>query len=402
MLGRRDDSEPAPLVDVGDTERIPSYIVVSGIVLGAGMIGQGVVLGSLESPLRRQPAYLLGVLGSLTATTVIIAVGYWLDRNGVDSDRYRRILAWYLGGLTVAALAVLLVVRTASTAEGAVLYWLHVGTSGGGAVGLLVGNSEARTVERELATQRADLESTYRQRQRSFLKHLHALVRHEVLNTTQVISGYATNRMHDLDEDDREYEYYETISDQSRSLAAIVEDIEILLRASDSASLVEETTDLGRLLGRELEQVREKYPETELALSGEEPAFVRTEGSISTVLGYLIGHRIEAANGAIDRVTVTLDATGDTVTVTITDDGPPLASDEIHSPFEQPPEMDRSHGWALYLTDAVVELYDGTVDLGPSGSSETTITVELPQAEPSRHDADSTTSPDVADPKELF
>jgi len=294
-------------------------------------------------------------------------------------------------------------VQLASVADTPVLYWLHVGMSVGGAVGLAVGLSEARAIERVLADQRVEIESAYRQRQRSFLKHLHALVRHEVLNTTQVISGYATNRLHHLDEDDTEYDSYRTIDDQSRSLAAVVEDVEMLLQASDGVTRPDQTTNLTELLERELAQLRTEYPDTDLELSGDDDnVFVRAHGSVATVFGYLIGHRIEGADSETGRVTLRYDTTGDTVTITIIDDGPSLPSEEIHSPFEQPPEMDQSHGWALYLTDAIIELYDGHVDLGPSGPAETTIAVELPGADPPRQDVTGESSVAPANPKELF
>lgn len=375
------DEEPAPLVYTRNSELFPVYIILSGGVLTVGMFVQAGVLTWLDSSLRTRPDYILGVMASAVAAIVIVVGGHWLRRSSLPEERYRRVFLWHVGSLGLAVVVVLLVARiTGSFSETAILFWLGAAATLGGGAGLLVGLVEARSIEQNLTAQRVEMESEYLQRQRNFLTRLHALVRHEVLNTTQVISGHASTRLDDIDRDSPEYRYYETINDQSKDLAAIVEDIELLLRATESADRsVAASTNVTRLLGQEVEQLRTEFPEVAIELTADDEVFTRANPEIATVIRYLLVHRIRRFEEGTLQVDIEVETTGESVLVVISDDGPELPTDEIQSPFEQPPAVDKSHGWALYLGNAVVELYDGTMTLDRTGPQGTTVTIELPR-----------------------
>jgi hypothetical protein len=116
--------------------------------------------------------------------------GYWLARSGPKSDRDRRIATWCLGGTGVfLAMNVLLMAVMPPGNPFETVIWIRWAGSIGAGTGLLLGIFEARAIDRRVSAERARLRAEEAESRQELLNYLNALLRHEVLNSANVITA---------------------------------------------------------------------------------------------------------------------------------------------------------------------------------------------------------------------
>lgn len=320
---------------------------------------------------------------SVTGIFVVSLVygGFWLDRSELSPKRYPRIVNWTVSGLVVfLAINVPMLSLWGSGDLAFQVGWGRWAANVGAASGLLIGCIEARTIQRELAAERATMRAESAESQRQWFDYLNGLLRHEVLNTTNVINGYASLLLDEDDIDDDARAYLQTIRNQSDEMTKVIQDVQVLIEATQSVANLE-TKDLTEILVAESNKLRATYESVEVDVSVPDDVTVLADDLLPRVFSNILRNAVEHNDSSPVRITVTAEQTAETVVVRIADNGPGIRADDRATLFERSDNTGATHGLGLYLVRTLAERYGGTVELTDADSDGSVFAVTLPVTE---------------------
>ena len=332
-------------------------------------------------------SFAAGLVISVPANCFLVGVGWWLPRTGIDEHRYRS-----LAVSTVVGTAIL---GTFSTITGVTFFpdivWAQVssirwGLSVGAGIGLLVGVLNARTVEQVLDAERASIRAEEAGHQREFLEYMNALLRHEVLNTANVIEGYAellTDEV-DAESEDEVAEFTEVIRRQTGELTTVIEDARLLTAIADDATTFE-AVDLRGVLETELRNARDRQTpagatNVEFRMNAPDEVYVWGDHLLRRVFSNLLANAVVHNDSDPIRVSIDVSTSPDRVTVDVRDNGPGVPAEAHGGLFDLTVRRDSNHGLGLTIVARLVERYGGDVEVAATGPEGTTISVSLPRA----------------------
>ena len=365
-------------------DRIPRYLLGFSALISLFTAGETLirVLGvdGPDTPLVLAGEFVVGLLTTVPFLVLLGYAGYWLDRSDLDPCRYARVGVWTAGG-TAGFLAINLALMAVVPVDfWTTVAWIRWAIAVGGGIGVLVGMSEARAIHSAIEAERAALEARHLESQRDLLEYLNALLRHEVLNTANVISGYAATLMDEYPPGDRPHDYSETIRDQSEDMTTVIRDVRVLLDAMAGES-EPEPVDLGSVVAEEVGKLEDAHDRVEVETRVPEGVHVRANALLARVFGNLLSNAVEHNDSDTPRVTVAVETAADTVTTTVTDNGPGLPERTVEALFERPEGL-ADHGIGLYLVSMLVDSYGGSIELTETGPDGSTFAVELPRGAP--------------------
>ena len=321
------------------------------------------------------PALLL-TSGTIGMPTVGLAwSAYRLEQSEIDPDRYARPVTWCLGG-AIGFLAVTLPTMLIFPWHDpqATIAWAHFAVTAGAVGGFTVGYIEARAVQQEVEATAAAVRADQLAEERKVLTYLNDLLRHEVLNSAQIIGGHASLLL-ETPPSERRRDRLETIQRESEALEAVIDDIRVMLDANanpDQSAVV----DLSELLEETVAAVRTAY-DVELDATVPESIAVRGNDGIERIFANVLENAIEHNDSETPHVDLTVESTPDTVTVTVSDNGPGIPPEARETLFER---KSSNHGLGLYLVRILTNRYGGSVELTETGPDGSTFTVTLPRA----------------------
>ncbi|QLH81578.1 sensor histidine kinase [Halosimplex pelagicum] len=368
--------------------RVPKYLVGFAALLAATLVGESVVRAvgwidwSSGDPLVFTGEFLIGAATTLPFVAGIGYAGYWLPRSRLEAARYPRILRWVLGTAVASLLFnAMLVAVIGATSVGMFVAWMRWSVAVGGGLGIAVGVSEARAVQSSVETARAESRARHAASQRDLLDYLNGLLRHEILNATQVISGNAELLVDEHEPGSLAHDRGETIRRQSEDVTDVIQNVRRLLNATREDAPLEPVNAAALLVGR-IETLESRHEDIRIDASITETAFVRANPLLERVFGNLLTNAVEHNDGDTATVRVRMTVSPETVTVTVADDGPGIPDDVTATLFDRPDSFDTDHGFGLYLTEKLVEQHRGTLELVETGPDGTRFRVELPRARP--------------------
>lgn len=325
-----------------------------------------------------EPAALLGTGLAALFTFPVVYGGFWLRRSGVGVDRYPRVAAW-CAVITLGFLAVNLVIMAAWPGDTLAVNvgWAVNAASMGAAGGVLFGAIEARAIERAREAERESVRSEQLETQREWLEYLNSLLRHEVLNTANVITGYTEMLIEDHRGDELTRDRLERIARQSRKMTDVIQDIRLLIQATNE-DLEFETVDVVSVLSDEVTAVLDRHEDATVETSWPDSAGVSADDLVARVFSNLLENAVVHNDADVPRVEVDVRTDPETVTVTVADNGPGVPQEERETLFERSGRGD--HGLGLYLVRTLLARYGGTIELVETGPDGSTFAVELPRA----------------------
>lgn len=382
---------------------IPRTISLAGVVLYAAVFVWWWVFRGVLEPI----AVVLALVLSGGPALLLIWGGVTLERQAIDPDRCRRVAGWTVAGVIVMLVLnvpTMLAFPWESTAGN--VSWIHFSITVGASGGFVVGYVEFRAITREVDSTTTALRASHLEDERAVLGYLNDLLRHEVLNSIQIVDGHASLLL--AEEDDPETrDRLETIRNETQSLAVVVDDVRAMLEANQEPDR-STTVDLAPLLEDVVSTARASYPEAVIDATFPEDVPVRGNEGLRWVFSNLVENAIEHHDGETPHVSVStsvgvagdaddssddeesgepgpdaLGATADgvnagtdpaTVTVTVADDGPGIPPEIQDTLFER---RSSNHGLGLYLAHILANRYDSSVDLADTGPDGTTFTVTL-------------------------
>lgn len=307
--------------------------------------------------------------------------GYRLERSTIGPDRYGRIAQWcFGGGIGFLAINVLIMVFFPWPSTTGNISWAQFSLNVGAVGGFAVGYVEARAIQREVEATAAAVRAERLAEEREVLTYLNDLLRHEVLNSAQIIGGHASLLLEDAD--DRSRNHLETIDRKSDALTDVIDDVRAMLNASRESN-VSGTVDVGALLESELTALDDRAEELEIDADVPDDVFVAGNEGLRWIFANVLENAVEHNDSEPPRVTVTVATRPETVAVEIADDGPGIPPETRETLFERKSE---NHGLGLYLVRILVRRYGGRVELTETGPDGSVFTVTLPRA----HDPDDT------------
>lgn|GEM_PF-343166 len=359
----------------------PLCLSAIGVALVLLVVVEWILFARLRLALILHPVNLTGLLTSAPSMAALVYGGHWLARSDVAPDRYVRVVGWCAAGITVSSAMNLLIMSTTPVPDPWYLVgWLRWAMSIGGGVGLLVGVIEARAIERERTAERATVRADYAESRREWFDYLNSLLRHEVLNTSNVISGRSALLLEEYDPDDEARSHLETITRQSEDLTRVIRDVRVLLEATDRDPQYE-AIDLASTLEAEVASLHDGYEGVRTELSVADDLTVMADDLLPRLFSNLLSNAVEHNDGDSPEVHVTGEKTGDSAVVRIADDGPGIPAEQLETLFERDTTKSTTHGLGLFIVRTLADRYGGTVALTETGPDGTTITVELPLAE---------------------
>jgi signal transduction histidine kinase len=160
-----------------------------GLAVVAVLIAESVAVGvGVYDPAE---GHVSGVVTSLPFVGILVYGSYWVDRSGLDPDRYDRVVGWCLGGATAFLLinAGVMLARPLGGEIPVIVSWTRWAVSIGGGTGLLIGIFEARAVDRHLDAERSRIRQEELKRERDRLEEFADVVAHDLRNPLNAAAG---------------------------------------------------------------------------------------------------------------------------------------------------------------------------------------------------------------------
>lgn len=354
------------------TGHVPEVVMSVGLGLGLLTI---VEVGVWANAGTLTPSVFLGsVLMSLFFAAVLVFGGHRLHEEPLSTSEHRQVLYGTIAGLGVFAAFV----GTLATLQFGSLWNIVAagrwGASIGAAMGFMIGFVSARSVQEAVELERARVRAETAEEQRELLEYVNSILRHEVLNAANVIGGYATRLAEDEDGSEAEI-----IQRQADHLTQITREVRVLIAASENLD-VQEPCDVVEIISEELRAVEDREPAVQTHLEAPESAVVVADDLLSRLFSNLIDNAVRHNEGESASVEVNVRTGGDTVTVTVRDNGPGVPEAIRPTLFEPEPGTDAGHGLGLTIVGRLVERYDGSVELTDTGPDGSTFRVELPRS----------------------
>jgi len=342
------------VVSLGSTERVPSLISGTGVFLGAVVLGEVLVI--LLRPELAYDGFGGGVVTSLPFIGGLVYGGYWLARSDIPPDRYAAVARWWIAGLLGTAVLILLInVSIRTITPRLITGTVRWAGAIGGCIGLVIGVSQARAIQRAVEADQARRRHAETERERDRLEEFASIVSHDLRSPLAVARGHL-----DLLAKERESPHIEEAASALDRMESIIEDTLTLARAGQSLGETGpvELSDLASACWRTVET-------TDATLHIDETTRIEAdEDRLRHLFENLFRNAID--HGGAD-VTVRVGVLGDTAGFYVEDDGPGIPESEYDQVFERGfsgssdgtgfglsivESITEAHGWEISVTES--------------------------------------------------
>lgn len=343
------------------------YLLAVGTTMFALLCSGIAIPAGKGNPIVSSRSVLTLLTGSVVATG-FTATGIALGRSELADERIWRISQWATLGLAVPTVASVLFIAFVPDALVG-LGWRSVvmmNIASGGIIAILVGSLVELRAEHTLTKE-------LNQRNTVFLR----LFRHDIRTSVNLIQGHAERLADDDVDDDASLDIVSGHVDRIVRLSDAARRLD-RLKHDDSRSVV----DLSAAVEAHAAGFARQHPNADVETDVESGTFVPANDLLASVLDNLLRNAVEHADdGPRIRVTVASADRDGFVELTVRDDGPGFADDElvVHRE-EMETALKHSDGVGLWLSRWVVDSYDGEMTVGNADEGGAVVTVRLPAA----------------------
>lgn len=367
------------------SEKVPQLLGASGVLLLLWSILEpvGLVVASIPDVYRLR--YIIGYVTIVPSCVGLIWCCRWLPETDLPAEYYRTIgLFTAVGGGGFLLFNVFLMLFFPAESTWIITNWLRWALSLGLGIGLIVGISYTRGLVESISAERHSLRADHLQKQRDLIDHMNGILRHEVLNSAQIIHGNAGLLKESEEKIDPANDRLDRIYTEGEELADVIQDVRALLQT------VEENRELGTIhlsdvLTSELEAFDERYPDVTVNTAIQEGIHIHGNELVRRVFRNLLQNAHEHNSTTSLRIAAEAETTDQTVVVTIRDNGDGIPDYERDTLFERP--QVGTHGLGLHIVQRLVNSYGGSIELVETGPDGTTFAVRFPLVESPTRDA---------------
>jgi two-component system, OmpR family, sensor kinase len=176
---------------------------------------------------------------------------------------------------------------------------------------------------------------------------------------------------------------------EGERMAQLIDELLTLARADQHAPVIQESVDITALAREAVELTRTAHPDREIVAAVD--SGLATRGDSAQLLRVVRNLLTNAAIHTDPAGLIRLDARrrSDTVIITVSDDGPGMPPDQAQHAFERFWRADQSRvrktggsGLGLAIVQSTIAAHGGTVELGTDLDAGTTVTLHLPEHDP--------------------
>ncbi|ERG94447.1 MAG: signal transduction histidine kinase [Haloquadratum walsbyi J07HQW2] len=357
---------------------IPPIILGSGILYLCIVVIEMVYVLFVSNPLG--DAWIAGLVTSVPFIFIVIYQGVWLPTSFVSPRRYQRVGLWYVGGLSIFLIINLIIMVTITPDSGfEFLSWGRWAMTIGAGIGLLIGVFEARSVKKAIEAERERVRAEEAENKNEMLKYLNATLRHEILNSTSIITGYADLALSEQDTNESISNKLSIIKSHTQEMEGVIEDVRLLLEASKNEADTQ-PIDLIELLTEEIETIQNTYSEVVIETSLPEHAVAEADQPLRRVFANLFHNAVEHNNAETPQISVAVEMEPNDIIIEISDNGPGIPDDRLDTVFDQNVRHDSNHGLGLALTQTIINSYDGSIKIAETDSDGTVFELRLTRA----------------------
>lgn len=209
------------------------------------------------------------------------------------------------------------------------------------------------------------------------------VLRHDIHNDMNIILGWGERLDHHLATDEGR-EILDLLLRHSRHIVELTNASRGLIESIEEEWELEcRPIDVGNTLTREVELVQERYLEADISVVTTLPSVsVMANEFLGSVFANILSNAIRHNDADTPAIEITVEQTGETVSVAIADNGPGIPTDLKEDIYESGAKgLDSSStGLGLYLVQSLVHAYGGTVTITDNDPRGTIVTVELHRA----------------------
>lgn len=386
-----------PVSSVGSwvDERLPVAFVACGVLVLLWSVVEPIYLYSTSSPVLFRLRYGIGYVTIVPSCLLLVVGGRWLARGTVPAE-YNRIVAGcaVAGGVGFLVFNLFLMFFFPSDSVWLLTNWARWALSLGLAVGFLIGSLYVRGLFETISAQRHSMRAEHVEKQRELVDHLNGILRHEVLNSAQIIQGNAQILMESEEPIDPDDERLARLYRQGTELSDVIQEVRALLTTVEGEQAFQ-AYRLADVVEAEVRKVRDAHEAVDVETSIPPDCYVEGDELIGRVFGNLLRNAVVHNSPESLRISVDVEAGTEYATIAVRDTGDGIPEHQLDTLFERP--QVGTHGLGLYLVKALVDSYGGAVELVETGDEGTTIAVTFPVAEPPSHrPADEETARDRA------
>lgn len=326
------------------------------------------------------------VVTALLPLLLAARVGWhaWNGRDEWDREEVRQITGWIVAGGAV----MLLVGSWFGVLERVLEIRISVGiailtsVAAGALLGMQVGRYGVRARRKVAEATRARVQQRHAERSRERIALLNRIIRHHMRNAVSVIGVSAEMAAEHVGEDGEHH--LEEIDARSADLLDKVETFQRISETLTGAVPIGQR-DLATELQTALDDFREEYPDVAVSTpDGGPPVEVQANDLLQRVFYSQLENAVEHNDSPEPTVEVSVhvDADAGTATVRVADDGPGIPEDRKHLVFEAGDRgrTTEGDGLELFLANALVEQYGGTIRVQDNDPRGTVFETVLPQA----------------------
>lgn len=221
------------------------------------------------------------------------------------------------------------------------------------------------------------------ERQNDRLEFFTAVLRHDLLNGMNVIRGRGQLLGEYVDDDGREH--LDTLLEWTDSLVDLTERVQAVLETVTAGDERERRpVDLAAVVEDEAERVRGLADGVTVIVDVPADATVRADDLLADVVGNLLTNAVEHNDPEGLTVTVSAAVDGDSVTLSVADDGSGLPETGASSLFERGESGTASDGsgFGLHFVSVMAETYGGDVRATGRDDGGAEFVLTLPAARP--------------------
>lgn len=358
---------------------VPWFVAASGVVILAWSIVDPVYLLAVSSPDVYRLQYVIGYVTIVPTCLFMIGCGWWLSGHEFTRE-YDAVIGvcWLAGGAGFLVFNVFLMFFFPTDSIWIVTNWARWALSLGMAIGLVIGVLYARGLSESLSAERHSLRAEHVEKQRELVDHMNGILRHEVLNSAQIIRGNAQMLMEADGAVDPADERLERIYCEGGELADVIGEVRALLDTVERSQELQRIR-LAEVVADEVERLTATYPDTTVEVSVPDDAFVAGDDLLGRVFGNLLRNAVMHNPSDDLQVSVETDVTDEATVVRVADDGDGIPEYQLDTLFDRP--QIGTHGLGMYLVKALMDSYGGSVELVETGSGGTTVEVSFPPVE---------------------
>jgi len=293
-------------------------------------------------------ALVLAGLGSVVSV-VLVGASYLIYRADFTTKNTLRIAAWNTLGVAVLGGVLGLVYLYRPVAVPPFVIATVIGVSA--AAHVIIGVNDVRRIRAEdLATER---EKT---------AVLNRLIRHNLRNDAQVLTGYAEKLAADV-EDPQLADAADRVHGKADSLGSMYDKVARIQETIEGDSPETRPVALEPLAEDVAAEFRETYPDAEIDVDVPPELAVAANDEFRRALESLVENAVQHTDAATPRVTISARRERDRVTVRIEDNGPGVPDEEaeVMTGDRALTQLEHGSGFGLWQAKWVAESYGGTL-----------------------------------------